>query len=57
MESEGEGNVSSFPGQINGGTQKEQWNMDMFGDVGDHEVCFGNVEVFLLYGLMDTYRS
>lgn len=57
MESEGEGNVPSFPGQINGGTQKEQWHMDTFGDVGDHEVCFGNVEVFVLYGLMDTYRS
>lgn len=57
METEGEGNVSDFHGQMNGGTQKEQWNMSSHGEVGDHEVCFGNVRVDMLNGLMDTYGS
>lgn len=39
MDTEGEENVSSFHGQMNGRAQKEQWNMNRLGEVGDHEVC------------------
>lgn len=55
MESEGEGNVSSFHGLVNGGAQKEQWNMDKLGEVGNHQVCFGNLRVHMLNDLMDIY--
>lgn len=57
MESEGEGNVSSFHGLTNGGSQKDQGNMNKLGEVANHQVCFGNVRVDMLNGLMDTYGS
>lgn len=57
MEREGEGNISSFHEQMNGGTQKELWNMNMFGEVGNHDICSGNVEVNMLNDLMDIAQK
>lgn len=54
MDTEGKGNVSSFHAWMNSCAQKEQWNMNRLGEIRDHEVCFGNVRVDMLNGLMDT---
>lgn len=58
MDTEGEENVSSFHGQMNGCAQKEQWDMNRLEKSETmRSVCFGNVRVDMLNGLMDTYGS